>query len=64
MEPFVLQPNHLPALDDVPMGLCVLDEDLTVLVWNALLEEWTGISKKEILGKPIDEFFPHLGKNP
>ena len=64
MEPFVLQPNHLPALDHVPMGLCVLDEDLTVLVWNALLEEWTGISKKGILGKPIDEFFPHLGKKP
>ncbi|MBD2181359.1 diguanylate cyclase [Planktothrix sp. FACHB-1355] len=47
-------------LDRVPEGVCVLREDFSVLFWNRCLEDWTGISRSEILLKDIGIYFPHL----
>ncbi|MFB2919990.1 MULTISPECIES: histidine kinase dimerization/phosphoacceptor domain -containing protein [Aerosakkonema] len=48
------------VLDRIPIGICVLREDFTVLYWNRCLENWTNIPKQEILGTDMIERFPHL----
>jgi len=52
--------NQFNVLDQVPMGNCVLRSDLVVLYWNRCLENWTHLSKQQILGQKITDHFPHL----
>lgn len=49
------QAYHL--LDSVPIGACVLHSDCRVLFWNSCLEQWTNISKAQIVGHPIGTYF-------
>ncbi|TAN40204.1 MAG: response regulator [Nitrospirae bacterium] len=46
--------------DHVPVGVCILKMDLTVLFWNTCIEDWTGIQRKTIIGSDISLYFPHL----
>ncbi|WP_333469752.1 response regulator [Microcoleus sp. herbarium12] len=48
------------VLDRVPIGLCVIARDFTVLFWNRTLEQWTKKSKKEIVGTNLKTHFPQL----
>ncbi len=50
------------VLDHVPVGLCLIDESLTVVGWNRTLVEWTGISEREICGSRLCERLPHLAE--
>ena len=52
--------HQFNVLDQVPMGNCVLRSDLVVLYWNRCLENWTHLSKQQILGQKITDHFPHL----
>ncbi|HEY9809338.1 MAG TPA: diguanylate cyclase [Halomicronema sp.] len=52
--------DKFEILDQIPVGACVLREDLIVVFWNKCLEDWTKIKKNQILGITICEFFPHL----
>jgi|GEM_PF-4518247 PAS domain S-box-containing protein len=45
-------------LDHMPVGVAVLDEALTVLYWNWTLEDWTGIGRHEVLGRPMASLNP------
>lgn len=47
-------------LDRIPEGAFTLREDFCVQFWNRRLEEWTGISRDEILYQEIGVYFPHL----
>jgi len=47
-------------LDQAPIGMFILREDFVVLFWNSCLEDWTGISRSEVIGKNIGILFPHL----
>ncbi|AFY33874.1 ATP-binding protein [Calothrix sp. PCC 7507] len=49
-------------LDKMPLGSFVLQSDYIVLFWNCCLEEWTKISRNQILGNSIHEYFPHLNQ--
>ncbi len=49
-------------LDRVPLGVCVLQQDLFVLFWNCSLEEWTKIPREKILGTKITAHFPHFNQ--
>jgi signal transduction histidine kinase/ActR/RegA family two-component response regulator len=49
-------------LDKIPLGAFVLQSDYVVLFWNCCLEEWTKISRSQILGNSIQEYFPHLNQ--
>jgi Amt family ammonium transporter len=55
-----LTANEQRSFDLLPLGLCVVDREMTVRGWNRTLEEWTGIRREEILGRPSDEGFRHL----
>ncbi|GFK93384.1 putative diguanylate cyclase AdrA [Fundidesulfovibrio magnetotacticus] len=50
------------AMDFLPMGILVLEEDFTVSFWNACLESWTGLSREEVLGRDARQLFPQLGR--
>ncbi|MDP3111307.1 MAG: response regulator [Thermodesulfovibrionales bacterium] len=47
-------------LDHAPLGLFVLRQDFVVLFWNSCLEDWTGISRRDIIGTNISVHFPQL----
>jgi len=53
--------NHFALFDKIPLGLCVLGPGLVVRFWNLCLEEWTEITRGEIVGHNIAERFEHLG---
>ena len=52
--------NQFDVLDLVPVGAFVLQEEFTVLFWNRMMEDWTGILRATIVGQPIGDYFPHL----
>jgi len=47
-------------LSSVEEGIVVYDRELRYRVWNRFMEELTGLSAGEVLGKPALELFPHL----
>ncbi|MCG8556480.1 MAG: ATP-binding protein [Proteobacteria bacterium] len=51
------------VLDHVPLGMCLVQRELRILLWNRCLEDWTRIPRKDVLGRPLPELFPHLGSN-
>lgn len=47
-------------LDHIPIGICILRQDFTVLFWNSCLEFWTRISRNQLVGTHLIETFPNL----
>src|SRR5690242_2906453 len=41
-------------------GFVAYDRSLRHVAWNPVLEQWTGLSAPEVLGRPAAEVFPHL----
>jgi signal transduction histidine kinase/CheY-like chemotaxis protein len=52
--------HQFSLLEQLPLGVCVLQSDLVVLYWNGCMEEWTKIGRQNIIGKSIYQFFPHF----
>ncbi|MBN1522650.1 MAG: PAS domain S-box protein [Candidatus Aureabacteria bacterium] len=50
------------VLDFVSLGACVIRQDFMTVFWNRRLEEWTGISRDEIVGKKLTEQYPRLSE--
>ena len=55
--------GSLIILDNLPLGAIVLRRDFTVICWNSLMEEWTGIQRSEIVSKSLTDYFPHLAES-
>jgi len=55
--------NDFILLDNVPIGVAVVRQDMQVLFWNRCLEDWTGISSEAIVGQSIVERFSHLAES-
>jgi two-component sensor histidine kinase len=49
-------------LENVPVGIFILDADWVVRFWNACMSSWTGIAASTILARPISDFFPRLAE--
>ena len=47
-------------LDYSPIGQFVLRKDYIVVFWNRCLEDWSGISRHQIVGTDLITHFPHL----
>ena len=45
-------------------GVMVFDTQMRVTEWNPAMEESMGVEKKDILGKPLLDFFPALQNSP
>ncbi len=52
--------SNFVILDQSPIGYFILQKDFVVLYWNQCIEDWTEISPGRIVGKKINDFFPHL----
>lgn len=52
--------KHWPIdlADSVSTGICVLDKEFTVELWNQYMETYTGIDREDIEGRPIWDFYP------
>ncbi|MEN8177528.1 MAG: EAL domain-containing protein [Pseudomonadota bacterium] len=42
------------------LGLCLLDAELRVVAWNAWLAKASGMEQSEVVGRKIDQLYPHL----
>jgi PAS domain S-box-containing protein len=54
--------QNFSILDRLPVGLCVINSEFTVLYWNRILEDWAKIPKADILGKSLASYFPDITK--
>lgn len=46
-------------LDSIPDAISIVDINCKTIFWNKTSEEYFGVSKNEILGKDIRDFFPN-----
>lgn len=47
-------------LNQLPVGVCIIDRNLRVLFWNITMEFWLNIPAEDILGHSLTEFFPRF----
>jgi PAS domain S-box-containing protein len=59
-----LERQYDRLLESITDGLCVLDHQLHFLYWNAAAEAITGVSRAELLGKPVRHAFRNLADTP
>jgi len=60
MESFEDIEQAFDVLNHIPNGVLMLRRDWKVVFWNDSLEHWTRLQREQIIGKPIEDFFPHL----
>lgn len=48
-----LRRHHRQTLQELPMGVCSLNKDLEILLWNHALERLTGISANRVIGSRL-----------
>ena len=48
--------------DQLPIGVLVLSRDFTARFWNRCLEDWTGVSRDQVVGVPIGERFAEFDR--
>lgn len=46
------------VLDSIPIGVFLVTQRMEVVHWNPCMEDWTGITCDEIVGKPLTQFYP------
>ncbi len=47
-------------IENAGEGIVVYDRDLRYIVWNHFMEELTGMTAEDVLGRRATELFPHL----
>ena len=52
--------DKFSLLDYMPVGCCLLRQDFVVLFWNQCLENWTNISRTDIINTQLTNHYPHL----
>jgi len=65
-----LQPNPeladfyliMQMLQTVDVGLVILEKDYRIKLWNGFMENHSGITNKQLIGKEIFSIFPNLPK--
>ena len=53
-------PGNEVVLDRLPLGVCLLRQDWTVVFWNRCLESWSGLPRTSIVGQSLLAMFPFL----
>jgi len=53
-----IQMINSSIIDCISTGICVVNDQYTILVWNSVMENLTGIKGKDIFGKKLFNFFP------
>ena len=56
-------PGFFAVLENLPVGVCAVDDKLVIRFWNRRMEMWSGLSADKVLDTPLGEALPHLGKD-
>lgn len=54
---------YLQALESLPTGVCLVDREGKIMVWNGRAERITGYKRQDVLGRPSREDFLCLADN-
>ncbi len=54
--------NSFRLYDSVPVGIFIIDKEYNTVFWNSCLEDWIGVMRVDIVGKPITTIIPELDK--
>src|SRR6185503_15194840 len=49
-------------IDNAGEGIVVYDRELRYVLWNAFMEEMTGLAPADVLGRRASEVFPNLAE--
>lgn len=49
-------------LEYLPVGICIIDSDYVVHIWNSCMEQWTGVGRDTLIGTDLREHFPQVKK--
>ena len=49
-------------LDNAGEGIVVYDRELRYVLWNAFMQEMTGLAPADVLGKRATDVFPNLAE--
>lgn len=52
--------NPFECYDYIPIGVCIINSNYSVIYWNRTLEAWTGKNRNDVLYKKIFDIYPHL----
>ncbi|MCP3662823.1 MAG: histidine kinase [Gammaproteobacteria bacterium] len=53
-----LRRYHRQILIDLPLGVCALSPERTVIIWNLVMEGMTGLNENEAKGRKLDDLPP------
>lgn len=53
---------QMDILQNIDVGLVVMDQDYTIEVWNSFMQNHSGKSPEEVLGRSIFSVFPELSE--
>ncbi|WP_245525875.1 PAS domain-containing protein, partial [Mesorhizobium sp. M00.F.Ca.ET.216.01.1.1] len=48
------------VVERVGFGIFVLDRDMNVLMWNRFMQDHSGLSAEQVVGKSLFAHFPEL----
>lgn len=49
-------------LEYLPVGICIIDRDYIIQIWNSCMEQWTGMERDTLIGSDLRDHFPQIGK--
>ncbi|MDQ6992423.1 MAG: PAS domain S-box protein [Mariprofundus sp.] len=52
--------ENFPLLDHIPTGILAIDQDNQIVLWNRMLEQWSGSKRNDLIGKNLFQQFPQL----
>ena len=55
-----VSPLEGTILDQIPVGICIVDRSLSIVLWNRTLVGWTGISEERALHTKLNTLYKHL----
>ncbi len=56
----MIDPAAFPLLDHMTSGLLAIDRSGCIVLWNRQLEQWTGRSRRDMLGEDLYRAYPEL----
>jgi PAS domain S-box-containing protein len=56
----MINTSDFPLLDRIPTGIIAVDTDATIVLWNKQIEQWSGHSRDQHMGKNLYKQFPNL----
>ncbi|MDQ6980701.1 MAG: PAS domain S-box protein [Ghiorsea sp.] len=51
---------YTDVLQSLSDGVCIIDQNYRIIFWNKQLEKWSKYGADDLLGKRLDDVYPHL----